>query len=80
MLINNAGVMAPPTRMTTADGSVYAFGDATGDPSPGQPQAHDLGGLDATGIVSTPTDFGYWLVDEGGFVHPTGNAVLYPLN
>jgi hypothetical protein len=59
--------------MTTEDGTVYAFGDATG----GAVQPHDLSGFEATGIVSTPDGGGYWIVDDGGYVHPSGDAALY---
>jgi hypothetical protein len=62
--------------MTTENGTVYAFGDATGGPV----QPHDLGGLQAGGMVGTASGRGYWLVDLAGFVHPSGDAVLYPLN
>ncbi len=62
--------------MTTEDGTVYAFGNATG----GDVQPHDLGGLPASGIVGTASGHGYWLVDLGGFVHASGDAELYPLN
>ena len=40
--------------------------------------AHDLGGNLATGIVSTPSGAGYWLVDLGANVYATGDAVTYP--
>jgi hypothetical protein len=61
--------------LSTEDGTVYQFqGSST------TVAAHDLGGNLATGIVSTPSGAGYWLVDLGANVYPTGDAVTYPLN
>jgi hypothetical protein len=61
---------------TTEDGSVWAFGDATG----GFPLTHDLSGNLATGIASTPSGIGYWLVDTSANIYTYGNATPYPLN
>jgi len=60
--------------MTTLDGSVYAFGDATG----GHPQHHGLNGLGAAGIVSTPSGFGYWLVNWAPAFFTFGHASPIP--
>ncbi len=62
--------------MATEDGSVYAFGDATG----GSPLTHDLGGNIATGLVSSPSGLGYWMVDTSVNIYTYGNATSYPLN
>jgi hypothetical protein len=72
------GIAATPDGrgywMTTQDGSVYAFGDATG----GHPKRHDLNGLGAAGIVSTPSGFGYWLINWAPEFFTFGDAVTYP--
>ena len=59
----------------TADGRVYAFGDATsyGDAS-ADLAAQLAAGVRATKLEPTSTSHGYWIADSLGRVHPFGDA------
>ena len=54
----------------TADGSIYAYGDA-----PYLGAASTAGGTDPATAVFTPADYGgYWIVTAGGAVSSFGTA------
>jgi hypothetical protein len=54
------------------DGVIFAFGDAQfyGSP-PGVPAAR---GLEAVGMIPTPTNRGYWIVTKNNQVFAFGDA------
>ncbi|MCA1841897.1 MAG: hypothetical protein LC792_01650, partial [Actinobacteria bacterium] len=68
---------APPGRsgywMVSADGVVYAFGDAV---NAGGPHG-SLGGARVVHLEPTPSGNGYWVLDDRGRVRPYGDAPAF---
>jgi hypothetical protein len=60
--------------MTSADGQVYAFGDATFDGS--LVSIHRTPAAPIVGIAATSSGSGYWLVGADGGVFAFGNATF----